>query len=102
MKKLILGLAAVATLGAALPAAAQGFDARSDRQEHRIEQALRHGQLTRREAFRLERQQRQFARAEHRFGRDGRLDRFERARLARLQERHSRQIFRLKHNHRGF
>jgi hypothetical protein len=63
MKNLILGLAAVAALGAALPAAAQTGDWRAHRQEQRIEQGLRHGQLTPREAIRLERQHRKLDRS---------------------------------------
>lgn len=100
MKSLILGLAAAAAIaGAALPAAAQPVDWRAQRQEQRIERGEARGQLSRGEAERLERGQDRIARAEHRFRRDGCLDRFERARLAHMQRRHSRRIFRLKHNH---
>jgi hypothetical protein len=53
MKSLILGLAAAASLAAALPAAAQPVDQREHHQAVRIEQGVRSGALTPRETLRL-------------------------------------------------
>jgi len=100
MKNLILGLVAAASLAAALPAAAQPVDAREHRQAQRIEQGVRHGDLTRGEAVRLERREARLHRVERRmrFRHGGHLNRFQRARLARMENRDSRAIHRLRHN----
>lgn len=99
MKTLIaaaaLGLAALT----AMPAAAQ-VNGREIRQDRRIDQGVRSGELTPREAAHLERQQgrinRQEARMRYRNG--GYLRPGQRARLEREQNRASRHIFRAKHN----
>ena len=102
MKTLLLGLAAAASLAAALPAFAQPVDAREHRQEQRIDQGVRSGALTRSEDMRLQRReaglQRYEARA--RYQHRGHLTRYERRHLQRAENRDSRLIYRLKHNHR--
>ena len=102
MKTLILGLAASAILASALPAAAQPVDAREHRQEHRIEQGVRSGELNRAEAFRLQRREARLHRfeARARFQHHGYLTRHERHRLTRMENHDSRAIHRLKHNDR--
>lgn len=105
MRRLILAAAlAATTLVGALPAAAQGVDAREANQQHRIMQGERSGELTRPEARQLERQQGRIARTEERM-RDrngGRLTRWQRHRLHMRQMRASRHIRRLKHNDRAY
>jgi len=80
MKKLILGALAAATLGAAaLPAFAQGprpsdwipLSQRQDNIEHRIDDGMRSGQLTRREARSLRGEFNGLLRLEARYQRDG-------------------------------
>ncbi len=104
MKTLILGLAAAASLAVALPAAAQTVDQREHRQERRIEHGMRSGALTPGEAMRLQRREVRLHRYEAgaRFHHHGRLSRYERHRLRHMENRDSRAIWRLKHNHRHF
>lgn len=73
---------------------------REVRQEMRIRQGERSGQLTRGEARRLERGQRHIRRMERRARADGRLGMHEQRHVERAQNRQSRRIWRLKHNHR--
>jgi len=74
------------------------FEQRLDRQNWRILQGVRSGELTRKEAKRLRKQHRRIARLEHRFGRNGHLNRYERGRLRRELNAASDRIYRLKHN----
>lgn len=99
-KKAILPLVAVTALSAAVPAVAQNYrggqdrdrgdrheqswdhgwdriDRRFERLDHRIDQGLRNGQLSRREAVRLRADFRQLVRLEQRYSRGG-LNRWER------------------------
>ena len=103
MKTLIaaaaLGLAALT----ALPAAAQ-VNGREGNQERRIEQGVRSGELTPREAGHLQRQQ---ARIDDRVARQrarngGYLRPGQRARAAAAQNRASAHIYRAKHNGRVY
>lgn len=73
---------------------------RLDRQHARIKHGIRNGELTRREAKRLRRQQRHIAKMERRFTRDGHLDGHERRTLRRELDAASDRIYRLKHNDR--
>ena len=102
MKTLILGLAAAASLAAALPAAAQPVDVREHNQTARIEQGVHSGALTSREAFRLHARE---ARLHHyeahvRFRHSGRLSPHARRVLVRMENRDSHAIYGLKHSHR--
>ena len=101
MKSLILGLAAAASLAAALPAAAQSIDAREHRQAQRIEQGVHSGALTPGEAARLRHREVRLHRAEAqaRYDHRGYLSHHDRRHLARMERRHSHEIYRLKHNH---
>ena len=67
-------------------------------QENRIEQGVRSGELTPREAGRLDAQQARIQQDEARMKADGNLTPRERAKLAREQNRASRNIYRKKHN----
>ncbi len=73
---------------------------REANQEARIDQGIRSGQLTPKEAGRLEAQQTRIQQREERMKSDGRLTAGERKRLTRQQNRASRNIYRLKHNNR--
>lgn len=93
MKLILAATAAFATLATALPAQAQ-VNERQWRQHHRIAQGYHRGELTRREAYRLQRQQARIRGYEHRSRwDDGRLSRRERQRLARMQNRADRNIY---------
>ena len=102
MKKIVsVMLATVFALSLSVAAFAQGtprVDRRERRQERRIRQGVRHGQLTRREAHRLERQQ-AVTRAEEAAAKaDGKVTRRERKQLNRRENRTSRHIYRQKHD----
>ena len=79
MKKFAFGLLAAATLAAAVPAYAQGprpsdwqpLSQRQDQIEHRIDDGVASGQLTRREARGLRDQFRSLLRLEARYQQDG-------------------------------
>ena len=101
MKKLLT----VAVLGAlSLPAFAQNttpqIDQRQDRQERRIEQGVRSGELTPRETARLERGQARIRHMEQAALADGHISRRERAAIQREQDKQNQLIARLKHNDR--
>ena len=68
------------------------------RQEIRIHRGVRSGQLTVREAWRLQRGERHLRRLEWRARADGRMTARERIRLHRALDRQSQRIWRLKHN----
>lgn len=94
----------VAALAAALavPAFAQTgtprFDQRQANQQQRIDQGVASGQLTQREAARLEAGQQRLDRMEDRAKADGTVTRQERARLQRAENVQSRHIYREKHD----
>ena len=102
-KGIVTGLLTAAVILSSLPAWAGGpcapyIDRREARQQHRIYQGLRAGRMTPFEARHLERQQRHIRLAEARMWADGHLDRYERARLNRMENRASRDIYRYNHN----
>lgn len=76
------------------------FEQRIDRQHDRIRHGIRNGELTRKEAKKLRRENRHIAKLERKFTRDGRLDRNERRTLRRELDQASRKIRKLKHNDR--
>ncbi len=65
---------------------------RNVNQQQRIEEGLKSGQLTTKEAARLEREQARISRTEKKALRDGTLDASEKARIANLQNQASRDI----------
>jgi hypothetical protein len=88
--------------GVAVSADAQrgGVNDRQQRQQRRIGQGRRSGELTRRETRRLARGERRIRRNERRARSDGEVTRRERARLNRELNHESRRIHRAKHNRR--
>src|SRR5207245_6854408 len=93
--------AIAAALGLAFCGAAfaqAGTIQRDVNQQQRIEQGLKSGQLTTREAARLEREEARVERDQARAMQDGKLSPAEKARLAREQNKVSRDIYREKHD----
>lgn len=74
------------------------IDARQARQEKRIDQGIASGELTKREARRMNRQQAAVNKAEDRAKADGSVSAQERHRLAKAQNATSRHIYRQKHD----
>src|ERR1044072_8022382 len=92
-------VAATLTLGFCSAAFAQAGTVQRDvNQQQRIEQGLQSGQLTTREASKLEREESRVERDQSRAMQDGKLSPAEKARLAREQNRVSRDIYREKHD----
>ena len=105
LKTLMAGVIAGSLLLGSLPALAQstndpGVQEREKLQQERIQQGIKSGQLTPGEANRLEAQQGRIQATEDRMKADGNLTRAERAKLTRMQNRASRNIYRKKHNNR--
>jgi hypothetical protein len=94
---LVLALSVAGGFGVAGDAQA-GVDGRQPRQQARIAEGVRSGDLTRREATRLEAQQARIRREERRYRADGVLGPWERADLRRDQRRASRTIRRQKND----
>lgn len=97
----LLGCSAAAALAQTPPAPGAStpvVDARQQRQEQRIEQGKASGELTKREAHRLERQQTRVKRAEARAKADGSVTAAERARLDAMQDKTGRHIRHQKHD----
>jgi hypothetical protein len=93
-------LAAVALLSLPISALAQiaGSEQRSLNQQQRIDQGVRSGELTQREAAKLERGQAHVDRMQTRAARDGVVSAQERERIQSAQNRQSRKIYRQKHD----
>jgi uncharacterized membrane protein YebE (DUF533 family) len=93
-------LAAVLTL----PAFAQDttstkrIDQRQENQEQRIQKGTQSGQLTGKEAARLEKDQARIRKMEDKAAADGKVTPKERARIERAQDKQSRRIHREKHD----
>ena len=101
MNKTILSIAVIAAVGAT-PAVAQSVNRQQVRQEQRIRQGERNGQLTPAEARRLQYLEAQVRRTEARmrWRSGGRLTYRERRRLEAMIRRDNAEIYRLKHNRR--
>lgn len=99
---IVAGLLAGVVILGSLPALAGPYgsyiDQRQMNQERRIYQGVQSGQVTPGEFRRLENQQGRIRAAEARMRADGHLDRYERARLNRMENRASQNIYRYKHN----
>ncbi len=104
MKRLIQSLAVAAVIasfaGIASAQPTPVINRRHERQEARIRQGVRSGELTQGEAKGLQKGERHIDRMTARAKFHGRMTRGERARIARAQNRESRRIYRLKHNRR--
>jgi hypothetical protein len=100
---MIIMAVAIAVSVAGVAAAQPGtrcLDRRAVRQESRLRQGVRCGQLTRGETVRLRQGQRHIHRMELRARADGRIGPRERARMHRALDRQSERIYRLRHNDR--
>jgi hypothetical protein len=104
MKRFLLTVAAASAVLAGLPAAAnaarwQPIDQRQANLEHRIDQGVRSGELTRVEAARVRDQFRDLARLEGQYRRSGQgLDMRERRDLDQRFDRLSQRIYAEKHD----
>ena len=101
-KGIVAGLLTAAVVLSSLPAFAAGpyyyHPARREtRLQHRLYQGLRSGRLTPGEFHRLQNQQRHIRLAEARMRADGHLDRWERARLHRMEAHLNDSIYRYDH-----
>ena len=95
---LTLTLAALTATMAMAQTATPRINHRQVRQEARIHQGVRSGELTRGEALRLQAGERHIQRMKLRAKSDGVVTPRERARIGRAQNHESRRITRLKHN----
>lgn len=104
MKKLILAIVSVATMGIALPATAQSINQREHRQEQRIREGEQSGQLTPQEARRAQFREMKVRKTEARmrWRNGGRLNQRQRYRLRHMQRQNGHLIRRLKHNGRSY
>lgn len=75
-----------------------GVNARQHKQQDRIENGLRSGELTVRETRKLAKQQRRINKMERKYKSDGHLSKKERVRLHAAQNRASANIYKKKHN----
>ncbi len=98
--RLTVAAVAVALLGFTAPHLAEAgvFKNREVRQQKRIEQGVKSGELTARETARLEQEQAKIEADREKALADGTLTGKEKARLTREQNRASRHIYRAKHN----
>jgi hypothetical protein len=93
----------LAAASIALPAFAQvqstpRVDQRQANQERRIEQGVKSGSLTEKEAARLEKGQAHVQKMENKAAADGKVTKKERERLEHAQNNQSRKIYRQKHD----
>jgi CRISPR/Cas system-associated endoribonuclease Cas2 len=104
MKKIIgvvvAGALSLMVSGIALagPTDDPGIQKREQNQEKRIQQGVQSGQLTPKEAGRLETKQAKIKQDEERMKADGKLTKAERKKLKREQDRASKKIYEKKHN----
>ncbi|MFN3884323.1 MAG: hypothetical protein ACK4Q4_06140 [Rhodocyclaceae bacterium] len=95
---LLVTLTAITAMPALAQTATPGIDQRQMKQERRIDQGIASGQLTAREAARLERGQERIDAMENRAKADGVVTARERARIQHAQNVESRHIYRQKHD----
>ena len=91
-------LAQTATPPAKDPAATPGVDKRQANQQQRIDQGVKSGELTGKEAARLEKGQERIQTMEDKAKADGKVTPKERERLQKAENRESRRIAREKHD----
>lgn len=87
-------------LAASVTAEARRMDKREGRQESRIRQGVKSGELTRGETKRLIKGQAKVHRMEHKAEVDGTITAEEKVRIEQAQDHQSKKIFRAKHNDR--
>jgi len=103
-----LKLTVIAVVMAALPAVALAqstgtastprIDQRQENQQKRIDRGVQSGQLTEKEAARLQKGQQRVQKMEDKAISDGKMTVKERARIEHAQDRQSKKIFREKHD----
>ncbi len=98
--RLTVVAAAVALFGIALPPLAEAgvIKKREERQQKRIAEGIENGELTAREATRLEGEQTKIEADRQKALSDGTMTKREKAKLTREQNRASRHIYRQKHD----
>ena len=104
MKRMLLavsGMTLLMTGMAYAEAETPVIDQRQTNQEQRIDQGIASGQLNKREANRLNKQQEHINKMEDRAKSDGVMTKMERARISAAQDRASRHIVREKHDRQG-
>ncbi len=92
MKTITIAALALVAFSAQASAQANRIDRREDNQERRIEQGVRSGDITRREAAHLKAEQERIHAMERSAKRDGVIDRREAAQIERAQDQASRHI----------
>ena len=95
---LVLAVVCFSTFTFAHDTRSPRINKRYHNQQSRINQGVRSGQLTQREAYRLQRQQGHVRRETRRMKRDGNFTAAERRHVTRDQNRLSRRIYRQKHD----
>ena len=80
------------------PTAQQRIDQRQANQQKRIDEGVKSGSLTTREAERLQKGQARVGKMEHKAAADGAIDKKEARRIERAQDKQSRKISREKHD----
>lgn len=103
MKKMAaIVLLAVVTIGFSTEALAGKRDPRVNTrqayQQAKIRQGVKSGELTKKEAVKLEANQRRIARTEHRMKSDGNMTAAERAKLDTMQDKQREVIYKQKHD----
>lgn len=93
-----LMIAALPGMALAQVASTPRIDQRQAEQQKRIEQGVQSGQLTQKEAARLEHGQQHIQNMENKAMADGRMTNKERARIEHAQDQQSRKIYREKHD----
>src|SRR2546423_743972 len=96
--RMIIALIAAVALPAAAQTATPRVDARQANQEARIQQGVQSGQLTSKEAAKLEKGQARVQAMENKAKADGKVTPKERAQLAKAQNKQSRKIAKQKHD----
>ncbi|MFN3567089.1 MAG: hypothetical protein ACK4V1_14025 [Burkholderiaceae bacterium] len=97
-RRMLAALIAAAASPAFAQTAAPGYTQRDINQERRIEQGLQSGQLTTREAARLQAEQARIDKMQSNALRDGQLTAHERARIDAAQDKASADIYKQKHD----
>jgi hypothetical protein len=96
--RMILAVCALAALPVAAQTSTPRVDQRQANQEARIQKGVQSGQLTDKEAAKLERGQAKVDRMEDKAKADGKVTAKERAKLARAQDKQSKKIRKQKHD----
>lgn len=91
-------LAALAVPAFAQTQSTPRVDQRQERQQQRIDQGVKSGQLNKKEAARLEKGQTRVQKVEDKAAADGNVTKKERAKIEKAQDRQSRNIARERHD----